>query len=354
MKKIAFVNIFSHYAGGEIYLKRLIENQIKDDKNEYYLITVKNEKLIKNLDSNIKIIIFDKKGKSFLNFFQFFFFLNKKISEINIDTLVINGDRAIYLSSFINKKIKIIGIKHMLLEGNLRFLKKIILNISLKKMYKLITISKFHLKNYKENGINLEKIEVIYNSVNHNFYNFKKEVFKSNELIFLEAASLIKRKGQIDILKACKILKNEGHIFKVLLIGEGEDEKKIRELILEYKLKENVMLLGFKENIKEFLNKSHVFLLPSYSEGLPLSILEAMSSGIPIISTNIAGIPEVVLNEVNGFLIKPGDYEELANKMRYFIKNTGEIKRMGIKSRELILKKFTEESWNKEWKKLLK
>lgn len=353
MKKIGFINIFSHYAGGEIYLKRLIENQVEEDGNEYYLFTVKNDKLVNGLNPKIKIITLEKNGTSYWDFFIFSYFLIKKIKELSMSIIILNGDRALYLSNFINKKAKIIGIKHMLLEGKLIFLKKIILNMSLRKIDKLITISEFHFKNYKKNNIDLKKVQVIYNSVDQNYFNLKKSDFNKKELIFLETASLIERKGQVDILEACKILKKNGYKFKVLLIGEGEDEKKIKNLIIKYKLETTVSLLGFKENVKEYLEKCNVFLLPSYSEGLPLSILEAMSIGRPIISTNIAGIPEIVLNKVNGFLIEPGDYQELANKMKYFIENVDEIKKMGIKSRELILEKFTEEGWNKEWRDIL-
>ena len=98
---------------------------------------------------------------------------------------------------------------------------------------------------------------------------------------------------------------------------------------------------GPQKNIADHLYKRDVFVLPTYyREGVPRSILEALSVGLPIITTNTPGCKETVKKDKNGFLIKPQNLEELITAMEYFITNKAKIKEMGIHSRKYAEEKF--------------
>ena len=105
---------------------------------------------------------------------------------------------------------------------------------------------------------------------------------------------------------------------------------------------------GFVNDVREFLIRSSVYVLPSYHEGLPRSVLEAMCTGRPIITTNVPGCRETVVDGVNGWLVPKANKEALAEKMRWFLDNCAEISEMGARSREIAVEKFDVKKVNKE------
>lgn len=106
-----------------------------------------------------------------------------------------------------------------------------------------------------------------------------------------------------------------------LYIGSNERKEKVNKIIKEYKLNNNVEYLGWVDEKlkKEVLKEATIFVLPSYYEGMPMSVLEAMAYKNIVISTNVGGIPEIIENGYNGFLIEPGDKKELFNKIEKII-----------------------------------
>jgi colanic acid/amylovoran biosynthesis glycosyltransferase len=102
------------------------------------------------------------------------------------------------------------------------------------------------------------------------------------------------------------------------LIGDGPSRPSIESEITSLKLEERVHLLGWKssDEVAEALRRTSVFVLPSFAEGLPVVIMEAMALGRPVISTYVAGIPELVIPGENGWLVPAGDVQALVNAMR--------------------------------------
>ncbi|SHE69521.1 Glycosyltransferase involved in cell wall bisynthesis [Mariniphaga anaerophila] len=120
---------------------------------------------------------------------------------------------------------------------------------------------------------------------------------------------------------------------KFYLGGNGEI-KKLQELIRRYQLEDIVSFIGWvsNEDKQMYFNGADIFILPSYNEGLPISILEAMSHSLPIISTRVGGIPDIVDNS-NGILIEPGNQKQLYDAIKYFIGgNKNSINAMGNQS----------------------
>lgn len=123
-----------------------------------------------------------------------------------------------------------------------------------------------------------------------------------------------------------------------LRIGGNKEEHILQKTIKDYGLNNCVTFEGFVTGNKkiECLNWADIFILPSYNEGLPIAILEAMSYGCPIISTAVGGIPAIVKNGVNGYLINPGDIVEIQNSILSFIQNRDKVEKYGRQSINLI------------------
>jgi len=144
-------------------------------------------------------------------------------------------------------------------------------------------------------------------------------------------ANLVPLKG-IDIL--IKAL-HEGPRVELMVIGDGPERKRLEELSSELKLKEFVTFTGFisQEKLSEYLHSSSIFVLPSLSEGVPRSILEAMASGMFIIATEVGGIPDVIADGKNGFLVPPNDVDALSNAIRLALADTRKLNAIGETNR---------------------
>lgn len=351
--KVAFLNVYQNLEGGEIYLERLINN-LEPFLSEGAIV-LSPFKLNVNI-SWIKIKgvtrtqnpIFIKQYRELIKT------INKIVTEEKINIIILNGERAIYLAPFLRSSLIKIGVKHMLVESRNRLIKSLLFRFCIRRINSIVTISKFHIEHLTEllGPKYSERLHLIYNSVNEKEFVDNKSV-KREVFVFLEAASLSYRKGQIDLIKAFYQVQKEYKKAKLILAGTGVIEKQIKELINQYSLNENVVLAGFVKDVVTLIQKCDVFVLPSYSEGLPLSILEAMSCSRPVIATNIAGTPEIVHDMENGFIINPGDIGMLTDRMICCIENRELCVKFGKKSREIIEKDFTETRFVQKWTELL-
>lgn len=136
-------------------------------------------------------------------------------------------------------------------------------------------------------------------------------------------------------------LKDINSPIEVLLVGEGELLQSSKQLASELNLNEKVKFLGMRKDVKKLLSRSDIFVLVSHYEGLPISIIEAMSAKLPIIASNVGGVSELVEDGFNGFLIKRGDYRDLNNKLNILINNKELREKMGRKSYQKYKDEFT-------------
>jgi glycosyltransferase involved in cell wall biosynthesis len=137
------------------------------------------------------------------------------------------------------------------------------------------------------------------------------------QILFLGA--FIKRKGIYDLINALKKVNTDFHLH---LCGAGENED-VQSLIDELGLNDSITNHGWvnAEQKTQLLSECSVFILPSYNEGLPMVIIEAMACEIPIISTPVGGIPEVIIENSTGYLVEPGDVNAMAEKLEYVLGN---------------------------------
>ena len=162
---------------------------------------------------------------------------------------------------------------------------------------------------------------------------------------FLFIGRMLKDKGIYELVKACYALRKQGIRFQCDLLGPLDKNPSAikREELQDWQKKGLIRYLGEVDDVRARIAKSHVFVLPSYREGLPRAGLEAMAMGLPVIATNTPGCREIVEDNKNGFLIEPKHSTPLAKTMKKFIDNKSQIQIMGARSREICEERFSVE-----------
>lgn len=185
-------------------------------------------------------------------------------------------------------------------------------------------------------------VEIVNNIIPYPSIDNRLKNTKSPIVNFLFLGLISEQKGIFDLVSTIAENKSSLRNKMTLSIGGLGKTTQLTEYIDEYKISDIVKYKGWvagKEKI-EMLNSSDVFILPSYTEGIPISILEAMSYNLAIISTPVGGIPEIVKNRVNGLLVNPGDKKMLYNAIMDTIKNPNDRVKMGIESGKCIKPHF--------------
>lgn len=156
-------------------------------------------------------------------------------------------------------------------------------------------------------------------------YSNERCIFDKININILFLAVLIERKGIFDLVKAAKILlENENlskYNIKFLIAGSGLEERNVKKQVKSLNIEKYFEFKGWVklQEKEELLKKSQIFVLPSYNEGLPVAILEAMNYGLSIISTKVGSIEDAVKDNYNGFLINPGDVNQLSRSIEKLI-----------------------------------
>ena len=166
-----------------------------------------------------------------------------------------------------------------------------------------------------------KKITVIPNGIDTKKFEGRGEPkFSKPTILWVGRFDPVKRVE--DLIMAVKILTKRIKTLQLLLVGYGYQKDKLEKLAEELKLP-NARFLGFQkeDDLAVLYKKSHVFVLPSSSEGQPLTILEAQAASLPVVATNIGGIPEIIKDGENGYLIKPKNVHELAGAIAKAIFN---------------------------------
>ena len=179
-------------------------------------------------------------------------------------------------------------------------------------------------------GVDASKVEVL-NNITPCSGAGMKPLRPGEPVRFLFLGEIGPRKGVFDILEALRLIPEQKRRALRLDIGGNRNEEQLRSRIEEYGLQQTVTFHGFVsgERKRELLQAADVFILPSFNEGLPIAILEAMSYGCAVISTPVGGIPEVVSG--NGVLVSPGDAAQIADAMQR-LSDPGVFRPMGERS----------------------
>lgn len=220
-------------------------------------------------------------------------------------------------------------------------LNRFFVQMTLNLVDRILVLSR-SIKNDIENCTKNQNIKILYNPISPDMFSFssnKKQ--KQQESVVLFMGRLGKRKGIYDLLEAIPLVVRECKEVKFILCGDGELEN-VQCICHKKKIGNNVEIAGWvvgKDKVAYF-KRGDIYVLPTYHEALPLSILEAMAVGLPVVSTPVAGIPDAVEDGVNGFLIEPGDIVALANRIILLLQNDKLRIEMGRNNIKKVKEKF--------------
>ena len=188
-----------------------------------------------------------------------------------------------------------------------------------------------------KNLVEQEKLVVVYNSIVVPD-DFEKNI-NTNSILIL--GRIGKRKGIYDLIEVIEKVIPKYPNLKLYIGGDGEVEK-LKKIIKERNLENNVEYIGWTSGEKKnnFLRNVSFYILPSYNEGMPMSVLEGMAYKNITISTNVGGIPKVIEHEKNGIIIEPGDKEKMEMYILHLLEDEKFRKKLSDEARKTIVEKF--------------
>lgn len=213
--------------------------------------------------------------------------------------------------------------------------------------HKIITVSK-SLKDdlIQLEGVDTSKIAVIYNGVptkkfNLNIDRDQKRAdldLKVTPKLIVTVARLASQKGLQYLLDAVESIENQD--FQLAIVGDGPLLAELSQQAKDLKITDKVKFLGHRHDVPEILKAADIFVLSSITEGLPLIVLEAMAAQLPVISTIVGGVPEIIENEINGLLVKPKVPEELKIAIEKLLLNNELARKIAGRGYETVTNEF--------------
>jgi len=207
-------------------------------------------------------------------------------------------------------------------------------------------------------GISEKKALLIQNGINTEVFNIPKTMCK--QLRFSIVARVSAVKDHQNLLNAFTLLKKQlpaNKLPKLAIVGDGDQRANLEKYCHEQDL-DTVTFLGARDDIEQILSETDVFVLSSVAEGIPMTILEAMSAKTPIVATRVGGIPEVVEEGKEGFLVDKSNAEALAEGLLNYINNPKLILVHGENARAKVVNKFNEkhmvQAYLEQYKSLVK
>lgn len=366
MKVIMVGTVASSFYGFRADLIRALlkkGHQVYAFTSEY---TTEDLKKIENLGATPVIYTLNRGGLNPLADMIATYQLSNKIKAINPDLVFSYFSKPVIFGTLAAKLAQVPRVIGMLeglgytfteqpegLSKKTQLIKKIqvfLYKIALPQLDQLIFLNPDDPKDLLEKyAIQVKKVEVL-GGIGLNLHHYKySENFNSN-ISFIFIARLLAEKGIHDYIKAAKIVKEKYPSVKFTVLGAIDKEAlgSLKEEELENLVKTNIIEYpGHVSNVSEWIENSSVFVLPSYyREGVPRSTQEAMAIGRAIITTDVPGCRETVVDGVNGFLVPKWNPEALAEKMIYFIEHPEQVRLMGAESYKIAVEKFDAEKVN--------
>lgn len=216
----------------------------------------------------------------------------------------------------------------------------------------------YNKQHYIEKFAYHNEVEVVHDMINVHYFEYVKTQRKESRKIVC-VCRFVEKKGVRFLIEACRILKSRGQYFECVLIGEGELRNRYKKLIAAFNLQQYFVLKGMltQMEIREELIDAEIFVLPCIivSDGdrdiLPNVLKEAMAMEIPVVTSNICGIEELVQNNEHGLLTMEKDAVGLADAIERLFRDKKLRKKLGRKGREMVDDKF---NFDKESQKLEK
>ena len=156
-----------------------------------------------------------------------------------------------------------------------------------------------------------QQVHVVYSGISRSDRIPRMISSRKDTVVIGTACRLVEAKGVRDLILAFAALSKEVRFLQLEIAGAGPEEGALLKAAQDHGVANNVRFLGWRADLRQVLGTWDIFVLPSYDEGLPIAVLEAMAEGLPVVATNVGGVPELVDHGQTGFLVKPGDVTAL-------------------------------------------
>ena len=216
--------------------------------------------------------------------------------------------------------------------------------MSLEKADGLTAVSKY-LREQALTTLGLEKdISIVSNFVDANVFSpaepFRTQGYSARQCVVIHVSNFRPIKRIEDLVEAMRIVVKRAVGIRLILVGDGPERQRIELLVKELGLQKNVLMTGFRTDVPELLRCSDILVLCSDNESAGLSLIEAMSSGLPVVGTRVGGIPEIVEDGKTGLLVPPRSPEELADRILKLNSDSELRLKMGLEARRTVLERF--------------
>lgn len=213
-----------------------------------------------------------------------------------------------------------------------------------------ITVSENDRQSLLRSNIPNEKIELIYNAVNTNSQNISHNTdllrrqysIPQNSIICIAVGRLVAIKGFDILIQTAHLLGKQLKNVHFLIVGDGQCKAELADQVNALGVNKSVTFAGYQdhETVLSFVKSSDIFIMPSRYEGTPIALLEAASLGIPVIASNVGGIPELVQDQVHALLVPPDDPQSLAQAVKRIINDKKLAETLSANAVERIKEKF--------------
>lgn len=196
---------------------------------------------------------------------------------------------------------------------------------------------------------NYNRVVTVHNGIVDKAFNINIVREYSLPLKLVSVARFSHQKNNLELIRAVEqINKLYSDNLQLNMVGDGPLLSEAQAYVTSHKLENEVHFLGSRTDVDDILNQNDIFCLISNYEGLPISIIEAMRAGKPIIASDVGGVNELVQDGVNGFLIPRGNISELVEKLKYILEHKELIKFMGEASRKIYEEEYTADRMNQK------
>lgn len=295
----------------------------------------------------------------------------KKVAELidreEVDLVVCQFRRVMPIGALAAKlsrrKPKVIGVVHGLVGGRVTPGKKLLNYFTYGAMEKVVSVSECGAEDILRANVDLprEKVIAIQNGINTERFTGpadrgRNETFGENlsaGFIFSMVGRLAPKKNHYRVIRALSRLAGDHENVRLAIAGTGPEQAKLQQLVSDCGLTDKVSFLGQRGDVPDILKNSDAFLFPSIHEGLPLALMEAMVTGLPVLTSKAGGLVEVVSDESLGLLVDPLSEEQIEAGMRELLEMPEDQRRtLGHAGREHILNHFTDRRMAAEYEDL--
>lgn len=280
-------------------------------------------------------------------------FLNKDVIHCHFGT---NGKDYLFLKDIFGAKVKYITSFHGYDIANPTYFKNGTYNDLFKLGDLFLPISQTWKNKLVSLGCCRENIFVHHMGIDLNKFAYREKQIHDGGIHVLTVARLVEKKGLEYSIRAVAKITDRYPQIQYTIVGDGPLKKQLEELIYELKMAPNIHLAGplSSDYISELMRMSHIYILASVTaqdgdqEGIPVSLMEAMAAGLPVMSTRHSGIPELVQDGISGFLVPEKNVDGLVSKCEYLISHPERCAEMGRAGRKFVEENFEISKLNRE------